>query len=184
MTGQKQADLNPEEWLKNQNAHFGESLQKETSDKERIRYIYKLTSEHLFNDDRLFTERMTVFLLSNSILFLGFVTLLGKDFVALKIALPIIGLILSCLQLPINLYSHFALSCWHATVRDIEKKKDFKRQGIFPLRLKFDNYFNSLKKRGRLARISRTLRPGVVWLFLPLLFCALWIVSLLVLFLN
>ncbi|MCJ7791784.1 MAG: hypothetical protein MUP49_05205, partial [Dehalococcoidia bacterium] len=172
---------------------------------EKIFRIYELACQHLFNDDRLLSERTNLFLLSSSILFVGFAALIAlPNFMILKIAIPVIGMLFCFLQGFNARYTSRALEYWHReVVRRIEKDegweavlkenlfgnittneevfrriKEQKQKGL-ALRTGFDLYF---KRLGRVERnLLRSRRRGVppkAWtVYLPGLFCVLWAIS-------
>lgn len=173
---------------------------------EKLFRIYELACQHLFNDDRLLSERTNLFLISSSILFLGFATLAAlTDFTILKKAIPVIG-ILFCILQGINArYTSRALGYWHhEVVRRIEKDEGWeavlkenlfgnittneqvftrikgqKQKGL-ALRTGFDLYFKRLGWVERnLLRSRRRGVPAKAWTFyLPGLFLVLWAISL------
>jgi hypothetical protein len=178
---------------------------------EKLFRIYELACQHLFNDDRLFSERTTLFLLSSSILFLGFATLAAStNFMILKMAIPVIGMFFCVLQGINSRYTSKALKYWHQeVVRRIEEEEGWeavlkknlfgnittnkevftrikaqKQKGL-ALRTGFDLYF---KQPGEVKRNLFHIHRGVpskVWtFFLPGLFCALWAISLISVVLN
>lgn len=172
---------------------------------EKLFRIYELACQNLFNDDRLLSERTNLFLLSSSILFLGFATLAAlTNFMILKIAIPAIGMLFCILQGIIARYTSRASGYWHQeVVRRIEEDEGWEavlKKNLFgnittnkevftrikaqeqkglALRTGFDLYFKRLGwVEKNLFRIRRGV-PSRTWTFyLPGLFFALWAISL------
>lgn len=65
---------------------------------------YNILLQRHINEDRVRSERTSVFLASNSILYLGFVMSLDKGVVYLSIALCMFGVMISLLTLPSVVY--------------------------------------------------------------------------------
>lgn len=159
---------------------------------EKVLRWYELACQHLFNDDRLLAERTNLFLLSSSILFLGFVTLVCyAKMPFFEYFLPIIGMILSIMHFRNAQYSSEALGYWHEQiVRKIEKEEGwdnkytkFSDTNIFSegiaLRLGFSEYFEKLNCFKHLIGKRRGV-PSNAWkLWLPIVVFLVWLAALL-----
>ena len=145
-------------------------------------HAYEILLKRHLNDDRLLGERSSLFLASSSILFLGFVVLPISANV-LRICLPFIGLILSCLTLIGNRRTSKGLSFWEKGEEKIEDEcRNFaymKEKGIVPHAV-YD-YINT----GWLWRKLRRIRNRHIYTYLlPCLFFILWSISLVSVLVN
>jgi len=83
---------------------------------------YKILLERHINDDRLVAERITIFLLSSSILFLGFAMLVEHVPPFLRPLVPILGLFLCVLAVFAFTRTKLALEFWRRHEKEIEKE--------------------------------------------------------------
>jgi hypothetical protein len=165
---------------------------------------YNILLQRQMNEDRILAERTRTFLLANSFLFLAFVTLLNPDFQdpaleILRVALPIVGILLSALLYSANRAATNALAFWHGAQQKIElTDAEFKymlRNGITPhirgnkaawgrIKWELDKRNIRVKTTGRWERLllHPWLRPTnhyITSILFPLFF-ALWIAALVV----
>ena len=141
--------------------------------------VYKHYHELALNEDRLFNERLMVFLTSHSILFLGFVMCFQVQYVLFHI----VGIFLSFVGIALCVFGYILVNpAWKAwekwqdelTKRENELKKKLKREGkedlVFPSEVRDET------KNGCFSSGEWPWRIGC-W-GLPLTFLLLWIVSL------
>jgi hypothetical protein len=135
---------------------------------------YDIHQKRQINEDRILAERTSMFLLATAFLFVAFVMLLdpkwdGWIHTVLRIALPLVGISLTLLLLRFNVSAVKALGRWHDAQCQIEKAaeavvfKYMKAEGILPHGRK-SHWFTS----------TRT----IYRCYLPLVFLALWVTSL------
>jgi hypothetical protein len=160
---------------------------------------YDIIQRRQINEDRILAERTSMFLLATSFLFAAFVVLLTSDstgciFKALGILLPSVGISLTLLLLRFNVSAVKALGRWHDAQCEIEGAA-----GAEVFKYMFDkkispHYEDIIKKRNAKeptswlrktilkaksilpSRLSST--RAIYWLYLPLVFLALWVTSL------
>lgn len=154
--------------------------------------LYKVFLERHTNDDRLMNERMSAFLLANSILFAGFVILISIiDISYLRILVALIGIILSVFGLILAQRTLKGLEFWAKAETKIEKAGNIFK---YMRGLRFDKkdkefYLRSYISAGneemdmnphsvREYVGSKWLTANRIYTFMPLLFLALWIASL------
>lgn len=160
---------------------------------------YSILQRRQMNEDRILAERTSMFLVATSFLFAAFVVLLTSGltdciFKALGILLPSVGISLTLLLLRFNVSAVKALGRWHDAQRDIEGAA-----GAEVFKYMFDkkispHYENIIKKRnakeptswlGKAILRAKSILPSrlsstraIYWLYLPLVFLALWVTSL------
>lgn len=141
--------------------------------------VYKRYHELALNEDRLFNERLMVFLTSHSILFLGFVMCFQVQYVLFHI----VGIFLSFVGIALCVFGYIlanpawkAWEKWQYELKEIESelKKKLKREEkedlVFPSEVRDET------KNGCFSSGEWPWRIGC-W-GLPLAFLLLWIVSL------
>ncbi len=143
---------------------------------------YKILLQRHLNDDRLLAERSSLFLASSSILFIGFVMLLPSAYI-LRIFLPVLGIILSLLALVGNRRTSKGLYFWEEGEEKLEKEGQnftFMRENFI-----FPHTVYDAVNTGRLWRKLRWIRNRRIYAYwLPCLFIALWIISLVTVVVN
>jgi hypothetical protein len=164
---------------------------------------YEILKQRQISEDRILGERTSIFLLATSFLFLAFVALLSLDlagpvFDVLRILLPVVGILLTCVLYGANRAAVNALHFWHGAQRKIEEEaRDFaymRRNGITPHRDADRCIWEGWewKRRGGRLVLVRITNPLKRWLrypilyskhevrYLPPIFLALWVAALVV----
>jgi hypothetical protein len=165
---------------------------------------YEILKQRQVNEDRILAERTSMFLLATSFLFLAFVMLLtsaatGCTFTALRILLPIIGIILTFLLYCFNQGAVRAIAFWHDAERKIEEETtefEYMRRNDITPHIAAREFIEGRKewvrdKDGHLI-LATPLKP-ICWCekrllstriiyrrYLPLTFLTLWVASLVV----
>ena len=161
---------------------------------------YHILVQRQLSEDRIVTERTTIFLLASSVLFLAFVALLNPNLTAafkvLRIALPILGLFLTAVVYGTNRAALNALSFWHMGERKIEEEAPefaYMRENELSPHIYGEEYFIGKqewkrsgngnwalvpmeKRRSWLRKPILAFEPQVR--YFPLVFTALWLISL------
>lgn len=170
---------------------------------------YHILLQRQINEDRIVVERTSMFLLASSFLFLAFVTLLNPTlapiFKVLRIALPIFGILLTLLLYCLNRAAINALAFWHVGQRKIEEEAPefdyMQKNELTPhihgyectlgqkewKRNKDDKWVLERigKLRGWLRKPLLGTGTGTIYkVYFPLMFLALWVVSLIVAITN
>ena len=172
---------------------------------EHLKHTYEILTQLVMHEGRFISERTNNFLLFNSILFTGFLILANQIsdtniyFIVLKIAIPIVGLMMSVLHSVTVSGTINAADFWRSSIGLIETDLDY----WYPEKIEQDNDLDIFSARGRsldkiqtrqrqnalrlsqppnfLKRLSSYL-PGpnrifVIWL--PFLIFMLWLLALL-----
>jgi len=136
---------------------------------------YRILLQRHLNDDRLLVERSSLFLASSSILFIGFV-MLPPDAFVLRIILPSLGLLLSFLGLVGNKRTIKGLDYWEEKEKEIEEEGQsfayMREKGIIPHAM-----YETINS-GWFRWLSWIRNRHIYTYWLPSLFIALWICSL------
>lgn len=82
--------------------------------------VYKILLERHLNDDRLMSERSSIFIASSSILFAGFAVLTGDSTMPLRLTICVLGLFLSILAIRANFRTSKGLGFWDEKERKME----------------------------------------------------------------
>ncbi len=167
---------------------------------------YKILLQRQMSEDRIIVERTNLFLLASSFLFLAFVTLLNPSwtgclFTALRITLPIVGIVLTILLYFLNLRAVNALTFWHVAQRKIETEAPefaYLRENEITPHIEGYEFIKGkkvwireehgkwvLERRGKIGRWLRKPIWGastIYWIYLPLAFLALWTTALVLVF--
>ena len=90
---------------------------------------YNILLQRQMSEDRIVVERTNIFFLAQSFLFMAFIALLNPDLPAvcniIRIALPVIGILLTLLLYHLNQAAINASSFWHVGQRKIEEEDTF-----------------------------------------------------------
>ena len=139
---------------------------------------YNILLKRHINDDRLMAERMSLFFLASSFLFVGFVTLLDIGGIcSLRVAVPSIGIILCFLAFVAGERTRRGLDFWDRGEKKIEEEgKSFaymRDEEIAP-HLVYENV-----KKGTTGWLVGHVRNRYIYPYcIPFLFLILWAISL------
>ena len=139
---------------------------------EKEKYAYSILLQRHVNDDRLLRERSTIYLASNSILFLGLINI-PPNGLFFQIIIVIIGIIWSIFAIISNRRTSIGLYFWERHEKIIETKGSsfayMRENGMTP------HLVYSEIGEGWLTRIRNR---QIYTYILPSLFIILWITSL------
>jgi len=147
----------------------------ENNKKEAIDF-YNIIQNRQINEDRILAERTSLFLLSNSFLFLGFVTLFSIAYV-LSIIITIIGLFLCLFMFRLNQLSIQQLNYLHFNMREFEQNSlafSFMREKKITPHIPLEVH-PSLKENWLLRKLTVS-SIHIIWI--PLILAILWVCSL------
>lgn len=130
--------------------------------------VYKIITQRHINEDRIMTERSSVFLTSNSIIFAGFCILI-QNFFLLPTIICSIGIIFSILAMISNYRSSKGLEYWENAEKELEKSK------MGPFKIMNDNDITPSNFNQKFGLCLKS-RHIYTWI-LPSLFIILWIFS-------
>lgn len=139
---------------------------------------YNIILQRHINEDRTIIERISVFLLSSSILFLGFVVLDPSSWL-LRIIVPSLGILSCSLVICVNRGSWRALNFWDDCERKIEDNGPsfaYMREQEMRPHSDMESFWFKRRAEGWLLRITRS--RIMFCLYFPLLFFILWVCSL------
>lgn len=141
---------------------------------------YNIILQRHLSDDRLIGERSTIFLASNSILFVGFVMLIQcQDAMVIRVIIPCLGFIWSILTVIANRRTLLGLDYWDKCEKKLEMEGQrfaFMRENKISPHL----FYEMTKKRWFTWPRNRYIYAY----FLPSLFIILWVSSLVWIILN
>jgi hypothetical protein len=140
---------------------------------------YNVLLKYQMNENRVLAERVSIFLLGSSFLFLGFVTLLEHESRFLQLLVPSLGIVLSLLTLFYNWAAHESLNFWRHHLNKIENKIEGKAVGGLFVYMKSEKISpNDLDVRNKGRLYSTLIRFPIFSIGVPLVFLVLWICSL------
>ena len=146
------------------------------NNKMEAKEAYDILLRCQINEDRILTERNSLFFLASSFLFLGFVTL-SSEAQILRIIIPLIGLFLSFLIYRLNQFAMRALDYFHSSLKKLEKVSSafsyMRKKKITPHRDRADNPF--FKDNWLLRKFTV---DSIYLRWIPTAFSILWICSL------
>jgi len=152
--------------------------QGESPDKIQIE-VYKHYQELALNEDRLFNERLMVFLTSHSILFLGYIMSFQvksdnfSHITGIRIALPIFGIVLCIIGFLLVWPAKNAWEVWRNQLTQIEESF-FKNSNNLTLP-------NEARKKIDEGYLCSGKWPWIIGCFaLPIAFFLLWVYSLII----
>ena len=125
---------------------------------------YDVLKDLLIAEDRVFGDRMNIFLVVNSIMLVAY-----GQFKLPAFVLPLLGTFLDLIWLYVGSLTLSAHRFWSDEMVDLEKEffgKDASTQGILTKRREF---------YPRLARITKTASTGTLAYILPTVFLAMWV---------
>ncbi len=141
---------------------------------------YNILLQRHMNEDRVRSERTSIFLASNSILYIGFIMLVLENRLFLPIVICALGIIISFITLPLNVGSWKAQSAWNRGESKIEISAQnpvfiyMKRMEILPCS-QLDPAASHKERGDWYVKLKHWRSQPVL---VPLLFLGLWLVSL------